>query len=159
MSISSASLDDRLASILPRLQNGVRDKATRPVKGRVRRLLGVTVHASVPQVRLGEVCHLVDPITSQKVMAEVIGLADELAILTPIGDLTGLSSVSEVVPTGQELLVPVGTGLLGRVINALGEPLDGGPWPPEELDGFYPVVAQPVTPFERKLIEAPIQLG
>jgi type III secretion protein N (ATPase) len=159
MSISLAGLDDRLEQILPRLRNAVRDSAPRPAKGRVRRLLGVTVHASVPQVRLGEVCHLVDPVTGRKVMAEVIGLADDLAVLTPIGDLTGLSSVSEVVPTGTELRVPVGAGLLGRVIGALGEPLDGEPWPPPEIDGLYPVVAPPVTPFARRLIDAPIQLG
>jgi ATP synthase in type III secretion protein N len=159
MSISQASLDDRLEQIFPRLRNAVRDSAPRPVKGRVRRLLGVTVHASVPKVRLGEVCHLVDPITSRKVMAEVIGLADDMAVLTPIGDLTGLSSVSEVVPTGAELQVPVGAGLLGRVINALGEPLDGEPWPPHEIDRLSPVVAEPIAPFARRLIDAPIQLG
>lgn len=159
MSFSPARLDDRLYSILPRLQKLVRDSAPRPVKGRVRRLLGVTVHASVPQARLGEICHLVDPATSQTVMAEVIGLADDLAVLTPIGDLTGLSNASEVVPTGAELLVPVGIGLLGRVVNALGDPLDGLPWPPDDIDDFYPVMAQPVTPFERPLIDAPIQLG
>jgi type III secretion protein N (ATPase) len=159
MSISRASLDHRLEQILPRLQDAVRDSMPRPAKGRVRRLLGVTVHASVPQVRLGELCHLVDPVTSHWVMAEVIGLADDLAVLTPIGDLTGLSSVSEVVPTGAELRVPVGAGLLGRVIDALGQPLDGQPWPPDEIDGHYPVVAPPVAPFARRLIEAPIQLG
>lgn len=159
MTISQAALDERLASILPRLHDAVRDGAPRPVKGRVRRLLGVTVHASVPQVRLGEICHLVDPATGRTVTAEVVGLADDLAVLTPIGDLTGLSSASEVVPTRAELQVPVGAGLLGRVINALGEPLDGGPWPPRQMDGFYPVMAPPATPFERKLIEAPIQLG
>ena len=159
MSISPPSLDDRLEQILPRLRNAVRDSTPRPVKGRVRRLLGVTVHASVPQVRLGEVCYLVDPITGRKVMAEVIGLAEDVAVLTPIGDLTGLSSISEVVPTGDELRVPVGTGLLGRVINALGEPLDGEPWPPREIDGLRPVVAEPVAPFARRLIDAPIQLG
>ena len=159
MTISPLSLDDRLEQILPRLRNAVRDGAPRPAKGRVRRLLGVTVHASVPQVRLGEVCHLVDPVTSREVMAEVIGLADDLAVLTPIGDLTGLSSVCEVVPTGAELRIPVGAGLLGRVIDALGEPLDGEPWPPREIDGLYPVVAPPVAPFARRLIDAPIQLG
>jgi ATP synthase in type III secretion protein N len=159
MSTSPASLDDRLEQILPRLQNAVRDSAPRPAKGRVRRLLGVTVHASVPQVRLGELCHLIDPVTSHKVMAEVIGLADDLAVLTPIGDLTGLSSVSEVVPTGAELRIPVGAGLLGRVIDAVGQPLDGLPWPPADIDGHYPVVAAPVAPFARRLIDAPIQLG
>jgi ATP synthase in type III secretion protein N len=159
MSISRAALDERLASILPRLRDAVQESAPRPVRGRVRRLLGVTVHASVPQVRLGEICYLVDPATGHSVMAEVVGLADELAVLTPIGDLTGLSSASEVVPTGADLQVPVGAGLFGRVINALGEPLDGGPWPPREIDGLYPVMAQPVAPFERELITAPIQLG
>jgi ATP synthase in type III secretion protein N len=159
MGTSPASLDDRLEQILPRLQNAVRESAPRPAKGRVRRLLGVTVHASVPQVRLGELCHLIDPVTSHKVMAEVIGLADDLAVLTPIGDLTGLSSVSEVVPTGAELRIPVGAGLLGRVIDAVGQPLDGLPWPPADIDGHYPVVAPPVAPFARRLIDAPIQLG
>jgi ATP synthase in type III secretion protein N len=159
MSTSPASLDDRLEQILPRLHNAVRDGAPRPAKGRVRRLLGVTVHASVAQVRLGELCHLIDPVTSHKVMAEVIGLADDLAVLTPIGDLTGLSSVSEVVPTGAELRIAVGAGLLGRVIDALGQPLDGLPWPPADIDGHYPVVAPPVAPFARRLIDAPIQLG
>src|SRR5258708_13003818 len=102
MSISLAGLDDRLEQILPRLRNAVRDSAPRPAKGRVRRLLGVTVHASVPQVRLGEVCHLVDPVTGRKVMAEVIGLADDLAVLTPIGHLPRLSSVTHVFPTAPD---------------------------------------------------------
>jgi type III secretion protein N (ATPase) len=159
MSISQTAPDERLAPILKRLHGAVRDAVPRPVKGRVKRLLGVTVHASVPRVRLGEICHLVDPATGYVTMAEVVGLADELAVLTPIGDLMGLSSTSEVVPTGAELQVPVGAGLFGRVINALGEPLDGGPWPPEPIEGFYPVMMQPVGPFERRLIDAPIQFG
>jgi type III secretion protein N (ATPase) len=159
MSMSPGQLDDRLDSILPRLQNALRNSQPRPIKGRVRRLLGVTVHASVRQTRLGEICHLVDPVTGQVVMAEVVGLIDDLAVLTPIGDLTGLSSISEVIPTGDELRVPVGAGLLGRVVNALGEPLDGEPLPPDGIEGLYPVMAQAVTPFERRLIDTPIQLG
>ena len=159
MSISPGQIDHRLDSILPRLQDALRNSQPRPVKGRVRRLLGITVQASVRQTRIGEICHLVDPATGKVVMAEVVGLLDDLAILTPIGDLTGLSSVSEVIPTGNELRVPVGTGLLGRVVNALGEPLDGKPLSLQEIEGFYPVMAQAVTPFERRLIDTPIQLG
>jgi ATP synthase in type III secretion protein N len=160
MSMSPSRLDNRLDSILPRLQNGLRCSELRPINGRVRRLLGITVHASLRKTpRLGEICHLVDPVTGQVVMAEVVGLIDDLAVLTPIGDLTGLSSISEVISTGDELRVPVGAGLLGRVVNALGEPLDGEPLPPHMIEGLYPVMAQPVTPFERRLIDAPIQLG
>jgi ATP synthase in type III secretion protein N len=152
-------LDNRFGSILPRLQSALENSQPRPVKGRVRRLLGVTVQASVRQTYLGEICHLADPITGRVVMAEVVGLIDDLAVLTPIGDLTGLSSVSEVIPTGYELRVPVGVGLLGRVVNALGEPLDGEALPADGIEGLYPVMAQAVTPFERRLIDAPIQLG
>jgi type III secretion protein N (ATPase) len=153
-----ARLGNRLDSILPRIENVLGNSQPRPVTGRVRRLLGVTVQASLPQTRLGEICHLVDP-TGHTVMAEVVGLVDDLAVLTPIGDLTGLSSLCEVIPTGDELRVPVGSGLLGRVINALGEPLDGAALPSYGIDGLAPVMAQAVTPFERRLIDAPIQLG
>ncbi|MBO0711694.1 MAG: hypothetical protein J2P47_10505, partial [Acetobacteraceae bacterium] len=99
MTLPPADVDQRLASILPRLRSVVRESTPRPAKGRVRRLLGVIVHASVPRVHLGEICHLVDPTTNCKVAAEVIGLTEDLAVLTPIGDLTGLSSLTEVVPT------------------------------------------------------------
>jgi ATP synthase in type III secretion protein N len=152
-------LDNRFGSILPRLQSAVDNSQPRLVKGRVRRLLGVTVQASVRQTHLGEICRLADPVTGRAVMAEVVGLVDDLAVLTPIGDLTGLSSVSEVIPTGDELRVPVGLGLLGRVVNALGEPLDGEPLPSDGIEGLYPVMAQAVTPFERRLIDTPVQLG
>ena len=106
MSASPAHLGNRLDSIFPRLENVLGNSQPRPITGRVRRLLGVTVQASISQTRLGEICHLVDPVTGRTVMAEVVGLVDDLAVLTPIGDLTGLSSVSEVISTGDELRVP-----------------------------------------------------
>ncbi|WP_088343482.1 MULTISPECIES: FliI/YscN family ATPase [Rhodomicrobium] len=151
--------DEGMDNIVRRLQGAVRDVAPRRPKGRVRSLLGVIVHATVPHVRLGELCHLVDPSSHRRVLAEVVGLADDMAILTPIGDLAGLSSLTEVVPTGDELRVPVGEGLLGRVISAVGEPLDDGPWPPRNMAGSRAVAGSPPEPLSRGLIEEPIQLG
>ncbi len=156
----TAPLDKNgLNGILDRLQGAVRDVAPRKQKGRVRSLLGVIVHASVPNVRLGELCHLVDPSTKRQVLAEVVGLSGETAILTPIGELSGLSSLTEVVPTGDELRIPVGPGLLGRVINPVGEALDDKPWPPERIDEMRPVNAMPPDPLSRSLISEPLQLG
>src|SRR3954451_19970687 len=129
MTAERFSIDDRLTSVLPSLYEKIRDSAPRPRKARVRRLLGVIIHATASGARIGELCHLVDPETGRRVMAEVIGILDEVAVLTPIGDLFGLSSVTEVMPTGTELLAPVGDRLLGRVINALGDPIDGEPLP------------------------------
>ncbi|MBV9559153.1 MAG: FliI/YscN family ATPase [Bradyrhizobium sp.] len=145
--------------MLPHLQEVVRDTAPRVVKGRVRRLLGVVVHATVTDVRVGEICQLIDPITKNRVMAEVTGLVDDMAVLTPVGDLAGLSSRTEVVPTGHELRIPVGPGLLGRVINALGEPIDGARWHPSQIEAHYPIGALPPPPLQRQLIGEPIQLG
>jgi type III secretion protein N (ATPase) len=159
MSTESAGIDARLASMVPRLQKVARTSGPRQARGKVRRLLGVTVHASVPQVRLGEICHLVDPVTNCQVAAEVIGLLDDVAVLTPIGELFGLSSLTEVLATGAELRIPVGKGLLGRVVGALGDPLDGAPWPPTGIDAYRPVDAQPAVPFARNLVSEPIRFG
>ena len=157
MTAERFSIDDRLTSVLPSLYEKIRDSAPRSRKGRVRRLLGVIIHATASGARIGELCHLVDPETGRRVMAEVIGILDDVAVLTPIGDLFGLSSMTEVIPTGTELLAPVGDGLLGRVINALGDPIDGEPLP--KGIATRPVTGVPPAPLSRGIIRDPIQLG
>jgi ATP synthase in type III secretion protein N len=159
MTAVETHLDDRLASILPSLREAVRDSTPRRAKGRVRRLLGVIVHAAVTEVRLGEICDLIDPNSKRKIQAEVIGLMEDMAVLTPIGDLSGLSSLTEVVPTGEQLRVAVGQRLLGRVIDGLGSPMDGAPLLAAQIDAFYPVLADPPAPLKRELIAVPMQLG
>lgn len=151
-----AAIEDRLASIMPGLRSGLSEDASRPKKGRVRRVLGTVIHATVEDARIGEICELVDRRTGRTMKAEVVGLLEETAVLVPLGDLTGLSSLTEVIPTKKDQQVPVGPGLLGRVIDALGEPLDGKPL---TLDGTYPVHAYPPSPLQRRLISEPIQLG
>ena len=151
-----AAVEDRLASIMPGLRSGLVEDASRPKKGRVQRVIGTVIHASVVEARIGEICELVDRRTGRTMKAEVVGLLEEAAILVPLGDLAGLSGLTEVVPTRRDQQVPVGPGLLGRVINAFGEPLDGKPL---SLDGAYPVHAYPPPPLQRGLISEPIQLG
>ncbi|WP_352485939.1 MULTISPECIES: FliI/YscN family ATPase [unclassified Mesorhizobium] len=152
-------IESRLASLIPNLRSALRNDASRPRKGRVRRVTGTIIHATVEEARIGEICELVDPRTGKTTKAEVVGLMDEMAILVPLGDLSGLSSLTEVVATGKDQRVPVGPGLLGRVISALGEPLDGKPLSQDGMTGSYPVNAYPPSPLERSLISEPIQLG
>ncbi|RWP46063.1 MAG: FliI/YscN family ATPase [Mesorhizobium sp.] len=159
MTSPATKLESRLASIVPSLRSGLRDDASRPRKGRVRRVTGTVIHATVEEVRIGEICELLDPRTGTATKAEVVGLMDEMAILVPLGDLTGFSSLTEVIATGKTQTVPVGPGLLGRVISAFGEPLDGKPLAPDGITGSYPVNAYPPSPLERSLISEPIQLG
>ncbi|MER8962133.1 FliI/YscN family ATPase [Mesorhizobium sp. M0701] len=159
MTAPAADIESRLASIIPNLRSGLRDDTGRPRKGRVRRVAGTVIHATVEEARIGEICELVDPRTGRMTKAEVVGLMDEMAVLVPLGDLAGLSNLTEVVATGKDQQVPVGPSLLGRVISALGEPLDGKPLSPNGIIGSYPVNAYPPSPLERSLISEPIQLG
>jgi type III secretion protein N (ATPase) len=156
---TAARIDADLAGILPRLQQSVRHADPRPAKGRVRRVLGVVIHATVPDVRIGEICELRDPRSGRNMAAEVVGFLENEVVLTPIGDLAGLSTETEVVPTGEELMIPVGPDLLGRVISPLGEPLDGPATSPRTLERTRPVHGAPPSPLERDLIEHRLQLG
>lgn len=153
------SAREKLKDALPRLQEALRETTPRPLKGKVRRMLGMILHASVTDVRIGEICRLTDPGSQRSVLAEVIGIVDDEAVLSPLGELSGLSGLTEVLPTGRPLVVPVGAGLLGRTISPLGEPLDDGPWPPQNMETTYPVLADPPPPLTRDLMSEPLSLG
>ena len=106
----------------------------RPLKGRVIRATGTVIHAAAHDVAVGELCRLYDPNSGRQLLAEAVGLAGDTVILTPIGDMTGLSTQTEVVRTGAPLSVAVGPALLGQVLDSLGNrrgsPEDQGsePW-------------------------------
>ncbi|WP_110715625.1 FliI/YscN family ATPase [Salinicola acroporae] len=154
-----------LDTLLPRLGQRLARTETRRVSGRVRRIRGLLIHASIESVSIGELCYLRDPVSGRRVAAEVVGFEEEDAILSPIGELHGLSTRSEVIATGRAQGVAVGEALLGRVISPLGEWLDAAATPPGDTAHSapplreYPVHAEPPAPLRRQLIEQPLALG
>ena len=150
-----------LDQLMGRLQDGASKIETRPVRGRIRKITGIIVHATVSMVRIGEYCHLRDPVLGRIVPAEVVGFHDEEAVLTPIGDLDGMSTRAEVIPTGRTLQIPVGPQLLGCVLNPLGEAMNwtGCASTPLQADTYYPTHNVPLQPLQRDLVEDPLQLG
>lgn len=150
-----------LNQLMARLQDGASKIETRPVRGRIRKITGIIVHATVSMVRMGEYCHLRDPVSGRIVPAEVVGFHDEEAVLTPIGDLDGMSTRAEVIPTGRTLQIPVGPQLLGCVLNPLGEAMNrtGSASTPLQADTYYPTHNVPLQPLQRDLVEDPLQLG
>ncbi len=125
--------------------------------GRVTQVVGTIVKAIAPGAKVGELCMLGDRFSPWQLPAEVVGFSDEAALLTPLGELTGVSSGTEVTPTGRTHSVQVGKSLLGRVLDGLGHPMDGKG--PIEVEASYPVYASPPNPMHRQPISRPLPLG
>ncbi len=128
-------------------------------KGKVLQVVGSMIKAFVPGVKVGELCTLFNPNDRTESLAEVVGFVQEAALLTPLGEVTGVSSSTQVIPSGRTHSVPVGPGLLGRVLDGLGNVSDvatKGPFTPE---AYYPVYADPPPPMSRNPISKPMSLG
>ena len=141
------------------MQLALEDTPTLQIKGRVVQVVGTIIKAVVPAVKIGEVCILRHPGEDFEMKAEVVGFARDAALLTPIGDMYGISATTEVTPTGRAHMVPVGDGLLGRVLDGLGQPLDVEERGPLEADRFYPVFAEAPDPMKRRVIKDSMPLG
>jgi type III secretion protein N (ATPase) len=128
------------------------------VRGRVTQVVGTIIKAVVPGVKVGELCILRNPWEENwQLLAEVVGFSREAALLTPLGEMIGVSSATEVIPTGRTHSVNVGPDMLGRVLDGIGNPMDG--LGPIEAETQYPVYAPPPNPMHRKMISQPISLG
>ena len=141
------------------LDRAVEDAQPIDVKGKVIQVVGTIVKASVPGVKVGEICILRNPWEGHEVQAEVVGFTKDAALLTALGPMIGISAETEVIPTRRVQMVPVGMNLLGRVLDGLGNPMDADAKGPLRPDGYYPVYAPPPSPLERTIISKPIALG
>ncbi|MFO1349153.1 MAG: type III secretion system ATPase SctN [Gammaproteobacteria bacterium] len=148
-----------LSYILDFVEEAVEATLPLVIKGRVNQVVGTIIKAAVPQVRVGEICLLQNPGEARALQAEVVGFARDAALLTPLGDMLGISTNTEVVPTGRMQEVAVGPGLLGRVLDGLGNPLDRDQKGPLQAEAFYPVYADPPDPLTRRVIAKPLSLG
>ncbi|HEX7314754.1 MAG TPA: type III secretion system ATPase SctN [Pyrinomonadaceae bacterium] len=131
--------------------------STVEVRGRVTEIVGLLIRASVPGARVGELCLIRSPHRAQELRAEVVGFRGSEVILMPLGDIQDVAMGAEVVSTGTSLEVRVGDGLLGRVLNGLGEPADGR-GPVEEAQERA-VAARPPDPLRRRRVTRPLMTG
>jgi len=131
---------------------GVRSVA---VLGRLRSVVGLAIEADVPGARLGELCEI-ERDGREPLLAEVVGFREHVARLLPLGRAEGLGPDDVVRPLERELTVTVGDALLGRVLDGLGRPIDGGP----PLDGEQrSAYAKPPAALSRTRITEPLATG
>jgi len=129
--------------------------ASPTVSGRVVRAVGLSVDVSGLDLAVGEAVALHGD--RAPVLAEVVALHEDIATCMPVSDLRGVRRGDRVVTTGGPLKAPIGLGLLGRVVDALGRPIDGGPPLRDvELTGLEGVAP---TAMKRSRIDTQLALG
>jgi flagellum-specific ATP synthase len=134
-------------------------KAVDPIRrtGRVSQIVGLTIEADGPAVNMGEHCLVKVGDLSKMLSTEVVGFKSGRVLLMPLGEMAGISPGCEIIATGQNLRVEVGTELLGRVLDGLGRPCDNkGPLLTGE---YYPLQAAPPNPLDRRRIDTTLAMG
>ena len=147
------TIDDKFDTLL----DGLDELELTTVNGRITETIGMLIKAIVPQVKIGEICLVKRE--GPPLLTEVVGFTRDEVLLSPLGEMTGIGPSSEVIPTRMPLHIKVGPQLLGRVLNALGEPMDTETKGPLVLEETYPVIQSPPDPLKRQRISEPISVG
>ncbi|MDR0804682.1 MAG: FliI/YscN family ATPase [Oscillospiraceae bacterium] len=128
--------------------------------GKIVKLIGLTIESRGPQCSVGDVCKIISRSKNsdrEPITAEVIGFVNGNVLLMPYTDTEGIGPGDLVENTGTKLEVRTGKSLRGRIIDALGFPLDEGELP--YYTGTMPIAGIPVNPLTRPKIAVPIELG
>jgi len=129
---------------------------TKQLFGKVSHVVGMIIEASIPRGTLGELCKI-ETVNGSFIRAEIVGFNNNKDLLMPLDEIVGISPGSKVSKSPQPLSVPVGYSLLGRILDALGNPIDGkGPIKETQSKAVY---NNPPTPLERKRISQPLATG
>ena len=142
---------------LAKYQRCVDTACTIQANGKVTNIVGLVIEAQGPVSRLGTICDIYTKGDSHKISAEVLGFKDNKVLMMPLAEIRGIGPGCPIVARQQRAVIPVGSGLLGRVIDGLGKPIDNkGPIPAERE---YPIYGTPINPLSRKRISKPLDLG
>jgi flagellum-specific ATP synthase len=126
-------------------------------RGSVDQVSGLAIEACGPDVSIGEICRIYPRNARKGVLAQVVALRQGKVTLMPFGVTTGLATGCVVEAIGRDAVVPVGSALLGRVIDGLGQPLDG--LPKAATSRFRASRTPPINPLQRPVIDQVLETG
>ncbi|WP_448505781.1 FliI/YscN family ATPase [Immundisolibacter sp.] len=152
----SATLQQRLAGQLRRRAADIAGPPAVQVEGKLTRMVGLTLEAIGLPAVIGSRCLVRQP-GQADVEAEVVGFSGDFMSLMPIDPVHGLGPTARVLPLRHGALAPVGLGLLGRVLDGAGRPLDGKA--PIRAERHVPLVGTPQNPLGRPPIREPLDVG
>ena len=125
--------------------------------GHVAQVTGLVIESDGPNVTLGEVCKIISRRQNTEIHAEVVGFRDHRVLLMPLGDMHNIHVGCEVVGSASSSTVPVGDGLIGRVIDGLGQPIDRRG--PITAAFTHRLRNTPPHPLRRRRITEPFETG
>lgn len=138
-------------------QGALNDLDPLRMNGKVTQVIGLTVESEGPDVNIGELCYIYPHKSDKPLKAEVVGFKGNKVILMPLGNLDSIGPGCDVVATGKPLTVQVGHELLGKVLDGLGQPLDGS-YLPSRMSS-YSTNNLPGNPLQRPRVLQPISVG
>jgi len=150
--MSQPGLGERVAAYV----DAVPQRVAPPVEGRLTRIVGMTIEAVGCNAPMGGHC-LIDMDGGRCVEAEVVGFSDNRLFLMPITRVEGLRPGARIRPLEKRKAVSVGFGLLGRVLNGVGEPIDGKG--PLHAEAQVKLSGKPINPLQRHPISIPLDVG
>lgn len=146
-----------LDNLKNKVRNQLKDAELYQYKGSVSKLLGLTVEVKLPGLKIGDLCYI-ETYNGEKKPAEVVAFKGDVAQLLLLYDGAGIGQGSLVQTNGKPIIIPMGDFLLGRIINPLGEPIDGRPLDTTNAD-WRPIEGPPPEPFERPIITEMFSTG
>ncbi len=144
-------------SVFQQMARQVYSADTYSLTGKIENIVGMSIEASGGHAAVGDICRIYNGDSGGQVTAEVVGFKNDHILLMPYSDMAGISAGNFVRNTGTQLTLRVGEFLRGRIINALGQPIDGkGPF---EGGTPYCVGGSYINPLQRPPIRERIQFG
>ncbi len=125
--------------------------------GKVTRVVGLVIESAGPAVSIGRLCQIENYDNGARILAEVVGFRDDRILLMPLGSITGITPGAIVTSTFEQLRIPVGPQLIGRVVGGLGEPIDDKGPIASSVNRW--INAQPIPALRRRRIAEPIRTG
>ncbi len=135
----------------------VRSAETMSRTGKIENIVGMSIEASGGRAAIGDICRIYSNESGGQVPAEVVGFKNDHILLMPYANMSGISAGNFVRNTGKRLTLPVGPFLRGRVINALGQPIDG--LEPFERGDSFPIDSSYINPMTRPPIRERMEFG
>lgn len=150
-------MDESIDNLKSRAKTVLNSTDLYKYKGSVSKLLGLTVEVKLPGLKIGDLCYI-ETHDGQKKPAEVVAFKGDVAQLLLLYDGAGIGQGSLVQSMGRQITIPVGDFLLGRLINPLGEAIDGRPL--DTLGAkWIPIEGSPPDAFERPIIDTMFSTG